>query len=98
MLIDAHAHTFPFLGGANGYPSADFHLKKLQRSVFRPINPPRRARDGSMVERQTLWNGREHGPGGLTEVNFRAGRFGRLEWTVDGEDVYAQLFAPSLQV
>ena len=30
-------------------------------------------------------------------MNFRVGRFGRFEWTSDGEDLYLQFFPPSLQ-
>src|SRR6266511_2180754 len=97
MIVDSHVHTFPHLGGASGHPSVETHLRLLQRSVYSPINPPRRVRDGSVVREQTLWNGRDPGPEGLTDVQFRVGKYGRLEWTAGGEDVYVQLFAPSLQ-
>ncbi len=30
MIIDYHAHIFPFLGGANGFLSAQEHLRVLQ--------------------------------------------------------------------
>src|SRR5262249_29672594 len=44
-----------------------------------------------------LTDGSLAGPEHLSDVNFRVGRFGRFEWTVDDEDRYIQFFPPHLQ-
>ena len=31
MIVDGHAHAFPFLGDASGFPSAEHHVRLLQR-------------------------------------------------------------------
>jgi predicted TIM-barrel fold metal-dependent hydrolase len=97
MIIDTHAHTFPRLAEACGWPTAEEHWRRMQRVNFGAINRPRRKKDNLIVQDQTLWNGRHIGPEGLTEVNFRVGKYGRMEWTVNGEDIYLQWFAPSLR-
>jgi predicted TIM-barrel fold metal-dependent hydrolase len=78
MIIDAHAHAWPYLGGASGYPTVAQHLKFLQRtaafSTHLKAKGPRPTPD--------------------EDVNFRIGRFGRLEWTKNGEDCYVQMQAP----
>jgi predicted TIM-barrel fold metal-dependent hydrolase len=85
------------MGGPSGFPSAQAHLRRIQRGVYFPINPVRRARDHAVVTERTLWNGRDVGPEGLLGVGFQVGRFGRMEWTAaDGEELYVQYFAPSL--
>lgn len=97
MIIDSHVHTFPYMGGASGYASPEEHLRRIQRTMYGSINRPVRKRDGAMVVEQTLWNGKDPGPEGQREVSFRVGKFGRMEWTVDGEDLWVQYFAPSLE-
>jgi predicted TIM-barrel fold metal-dependent hydrolase len=37
------------------------------------------------------------GPAALRNVDFRVGKYGRFEWTADGEDLYIQFFPPHLQ-
>ncbi len=97
MIIDSHVHTFPYMGGASGFDSPAEHLRKIQRVMYGSINRPRRKRDNAEVTVQTLWNEVDKGPAGLCDVNFRVGKFGRLEWTAGGEDLWLQYFAPSLE-
>lgn len=100
MIVDVHAHVFPWLGGASGFDSVAAHMRYLQQSMCGAPFPVRRVRDNRLVEEETLWtlwDGRNPGPEGLYEVNFRVGRFGRLEWTKNGEDYYIQFMPPSLQ-
>jgi predicted TIM-barrel fold metal-dependent hydrolase len=59
--------------------------------------PVRRLRDHTQVREQSLHDGRLDSLASLHEVDFRVGRFGRFEWTANGEDVYLQFFPPSLQ-
>lgn len=95
MIIDSHLHAYPHLSGANGWPSVNSHLNRMQRDMYFSTNPPRYKRDNAPVPHQTLWNEKDIGPEGLREVGFRPGRFGRLEWTADGQDIYLQFLAPS---
>ena len=47
-----------------------------------------------MTERP-LWDANDPSEQGRrTDVNFRVGRCGRFEWTVDGEDQYVQFLPP----
>ncbi len=96
MIVDSHVHTFPYMGGASGFRSPEDHLQRLQRGVCSSINPPFRTRDNSPVQGQTLWDGKDPTPNGLSKVGFRATKYGRFEWTTDTEELYLQYFAPSL--
>jgi Amidohydrolase len=97
MRVDSHMHPFPDVGSASGYATPADHLRGVQRQSYFNVNPTRRLRDDAIVERQTLWNERDPGAEGLLDVGLRSGRYGRLEWTYEGEELYVQLFAPSLQ-
>jgi predicted TIM-barrel fold metal-dependent hydrolase len=78
LIIDAHTHVFPYLGGKSGWESVEAHLEALQRlfCVF-----------GSSLGITSE----------LPDIQFRVGKFGRFEWTEDGEDYYRQVMPPSLQ-
>jgi len=54
MIIDGHAHIFPFLGGANGFPSVQDHLRVLQLYMVGHSQPVRRLRDHNIVTEETL--------------------------------------------
>ncbi|MCL4465239.1 MAG: amidohydrolase [Chloroflexi bacterium] len=95
-IIDSHAHTFPYMGGASGFGSAQEHLRRIQRGVYGSINPHIRKRDQEPVTEPTLWDGKNSGPAGLRDVGFRVAKYGCFEWTVGGEDLSVQYFAPSL--
>jgi predicted TIM-barrel fold metal-dependent hydrolase len=97
-VVDSHAHIFPYLGDASGFASAEEHRRFEQLYMATHGEPVRRLRDHSVVEGSTLYSGSLSRRADLREVNFRAGRLGRFEWTLpDGDDVYLQFFPPSLQ-
>ena len=56
----------------------------------------RRTRDNAPVERPLL-AGERDGVTWLPQVDFRIGRFGRLEFTHEGEDYYMQWMPPALR-
>src|SRR5712691_8608405 len=85
VIVDCHMHIFAFLSGPAGFASAEEHLAYVKGSHSMPI---RRARDGAVRSFPMAWDRVE---------NFRAARFGRYEWTLDGEEFYVQQFSPSLQ-
>lgn len=91
MIIDSHAHIFPFLGAAPGYEQ----LAYLQMGISGNRQPVRRRRDNVIVP-HAIWDSQDRSPAGRREVQFRVGRFGRFEWTVDGVEYYKQFMPPSL--
>ena len=102
-VVDSHVHIFPYLGGTSGFASAAEHRQFLQLYMATHGEPVRRLRDHRQVHEQTLHDGRLDSPSSLRDVDFRVGRFGRLEWTAasspggGGDDLYLQFFPPSLQ-
>ncbi|MDQ3810685.1 MAG: amidohydrolase [Chloroflexota bacterium] len=96
-VVDSHVHIFPYLGSACGFASEAEHLRFLQLYMATHAEPVRRLADHVAVDEPTLHDGRLERRSDLRQVDFRVGRFGRLEWTVDGAGVYLQFFPPSLQ-
>jgi len=98
-IVDCHAHIFPSLWEACGFESPEQHALYMQRAMHLHGNQPvRSARDHRIVTEKHLWSA--HDPserGRATGVNFRAGRFGRMEWEKDGEDFYIQFLPPGMQ-
>ena len=97
-IVDAHCHIFPALAGACGFPDAATHLLFQQRSMHMHGNQPyRRARDHALAAGRPLWDPDDPSESGRRlDVNFRVGRTGRFEWTVDGEDQYVQFLPPHM--
>jgi len=97
MIIDSHAHIFPFLGTPAGFGSIAEHMRFLQFYVVGHSQPVRRLRDHSVVQAPTLARSPLIGPEQLTEVSFRVGENGRFLWDHDGETLYTHFMPPSLQ-
>lgn len=96
MIIDVHAHAFPYVGDKGMYGSAEEHLRYIQLNMTLHPQGGRRFRDNVVVKEPTLWDGKTPGLAGLLDVGFRVGRFGRFEWEKDGESYYIQFFPPTL--
>ena len=97
MIVDSHAHIFPFLGGASGFASVREHMLFFQKYLARPAQPVRRAVDDVEVARPNLWDDSDPGPGGALPVGFRVGRNGRFRWTLDDVEQYVNFMPPHLQ-
>jgi predicted TIM-barrel fold metal-dependent hydrolase len=97
MIVDGHAHIFPFLGGASGYRSVRQHMLYLQRHLARPVQVVRRVADDVAVPSPNLWDDRDPGPGGARPVGFYVERNGRFRWTLDGVEHYVNFMPPHLQ-
>jgi len=100
MIIDSHAHIFPFLGAGKeaGFNSSEEHLRISQRMIYKHMyQPVRRKRDNAIAHEETLWDPSDPTETGRYAVNFRVGKYGRYEWTKNGEDYYRQYMPPSLQ-
>lgn len=87
-IVDSHVHIFPSL-------AAQRHILQLYMAAHG--EPIRRLRDHAPVSWHGLHDGSMAGPVHLRDVDFRVGKYGRFEWTLDGEDLYIQFFPPSLQ-
>lgn len=97
VVVDSHVHIFPHLNEPAGFPSGADHRRFLQLYMVGHGEPVRRLRDHAQVHEQTLNDGIPASPDSLRDVEFRAGKYGRFEWTVDDEDLYIQFFPPHLQ-
>ncbi len=97
MIYDGHAYCFPDLRGKAGFDDKDQFRKHLQLGIARHFQPVWRARDRAPAD-----NGGLADPGGgwdfaaLKDAQFRAARFGRFEWTADGETYVKQYMPPSV--
>src|SRR5215217_2771548 len=97
MIIDCHAHVFPNWHGACGHPSIDVHLKYIQKNVTRPAAETFRVRDGMRVKPGLLFREGDNTWAGLKDVNFRVGRYGRLEFVHEGEEYAVQYMPVGMQ-
>lgn len=97
MIVDSHAHIFPYLGEACGFDKAAEHLCFLQLYIAGHSSPVRRLRDHAVVEGKRPLTGPPVSPDSLLDAGFRVGKYGRFEWTIDGEDYYLSFLPPSLQ-
>ena len=97
MIVDCHAHVFENWHGACGHPSVEVHLNYIQKNVTRPAAKTFRLRDGKPASPAMLFCPDDNTWAGLNAVNFRVGRFGRLEFTHDGEDYAIQYMPVGMQ-
>jgi len=97
MIIDCHAHVFQNWHGACGHPSIDVHLKYIQKNVTRPAAETFRVRDGMRVKPGLLFREGDNTWAGLRDVEFRIGRYGRLEFMHEGEEYAIQYMPVGMQ-
>ena len=97
MIIDCHAHVFENWHGACGHPSNEVHLKYIQKNLTRPAAKTFRARDGKEIKPSMLFRPDDNTWAGLADVGFRVGRYGRLEFTHEGEEYAIQYMPVGMQ-
>ena len=97
MIIDNHAHIFPFLGGQSEYQSQEIQLMYAQKLISDHFEPTHRIDDFSGVNERNLWDKDKPGLVGMRKANFRAGKFGRYEWSVNDTSYCSQYMPVSLQ-
>ena len=98
ILFDAHAHCFPPLGDQGPLEDDGMVRRRLAEHQYHVRFHPqgiRRSRDDARID-EPLLQGEGDGASLLPDVDFRIGRFGRIEFTVAGEDYYIQWMPPSL--
>lgn len=93
-VFDAHSHLFPPLAEDRGHTKArlaehQYHVRFHRQGI-------RRARDDARIS-EPLLLGEKDGITWLPDVDFRIGKFGRVEFTHGGEEFYIQWMSPTLQ-
>ena len=94
MIVDAHVHAFPPMGGPAGHRTTRDHMRYVQHLLTHHHQPVRRVDDNTCCKGQTLVRGDDYSLDGLADVDFRGGGFGRFLWTSDGVD-YSLLYLPA---
>lgn len=94
VLFDNHCHCFPPL--AKDYGGMKRRLAEHQHHVRFHGQGIRSSTDGTRVSKPMLV-GDNDGISFLPDVNFRIGRFGRLEFTHGGENYYIQWMPPTME-
>jgi predicted TIM-barrel fold metal-dependent hydrolase len=97
MIIDCHAHVFQHWADPCGHPSREIHRTYIQKVQTRTSANVIRARDGADVTGSVLFEAGQNGWSGLKDVNLRVGNYGRLDFTIDGEDYYSQYMPVGMQ-
>ncbi len=91
MIVDSHAHIFEKWSGACGLPSREIHWRYIQKGLTHPAAKVYRLRDGRPADASALSRPGETSWAGLRDdAGFRVGPYGRIEFSVDGEDHYVQ--------
>ena len=93
--IDAHSHIFPRFATGSGPESAELTLKLWQYHV-RDFSEFWRKADGKHVKERLL-DYPSDDIHKMPDVNFRMGKYGKAEFTIDGVDYYTALFPPGLE-
>ena len=94
-VIDAHYHIFPRFGTGSGPENETLPLQLWQYHI-RDFTDFWRKSDGQRVK-QPLLDYPSDSIHDIPDVNFRLGRYGKAELTVDGVDYYLQMYPPSLE-
>ena len=85
MIVDCHAHIFPFLGGPSGYETTEEHLRWLQLYIVGHGQPVKEFATDRVVKDPGLASIPIEGPQSLNDVSFRIGRNGRFLWSSGGQ-------------
>lgn len=97
MIVDSHAHIFPFLGGPSGYTSSEEHMRWLQLYMANHKQPVKRLTDHQVVAETGLSDPELNGPDQLHDVGFNVRENGRFVWRCDGDELYIHFMPPCLQ-
>ena len=97
MIYDGHAYCFHDLRGDGGFSDLEQFLRYLQMGIgshFQMawrLKDRAKARNNDLVDLTHGWN-----LAALKDSTFHPARFGRFEWTVEGDIFAKQYFPPSL--
>jgi predicted TIM-barrel fold metal-dependent hydrolase len=97
MIVDCHAHIIQNWHSSCGHPTRSVHMRYIQRGLAYTNARTFRTRDGAPADTLVLLDRSDPSWNGLREIGFRVGRFGRMEFTVDGEDYHIQYMPVAMQ-
>jgi len=97
MIVDSHAHTFPFLGDLSGYETVEEHMRWLQLYLIGHSQPVRYIDNDEEVVDQGLADLPLRGFESLKPVHFRVEPNGRFVWERGERAVYIHFMPPSMQ-
>jgi len=99
MIVDSHAHVFQNWLTNCGHQEKETHLKFLQKTMTRPSAKVFRARDGKEISERLLFREGDNSWKGMrTDVNFRISDFGRLAFSLEGEEYFVQYMPVGMAV
>src|SRR5579871_480189 len=97
MIIDCHAHVFQNWHGLSGHSSRAIQMRYLQRGLAYRAAKAFRTRDGAPADDLALLQPGNTAWSGLRDLDIRVGRFGRVEFTADGEEYFVQYMPVAMQ-
>jgi len=80
MIVDIHAHAFPPLSESSGYDSPEAHLKYIQRLTSASTHM---RFEGELPEPEE-------------DVQFRVGKYGKVEWTKGDRECFLRYMPPTI--
>lgn len=96
-ITDSHVHIFPYLGGKLGYKSKALMLLYAQKLISEHKEKIRKLEDYSISNEGNIWDEDKPGINGKREVDFKVGKYGRYQWTINGSDYFKQYMPVHLQ-
>ena len=90
VIVNSHVHIFEKWSGACGLPSRALHWRYLQKNLCRPAAKVFRHDGAPSIAAHLFRPGTTTWDGLRDDIDFRVGPYGRVEFTVDGEDHYVQ--------
>lgn len=98
MIIDSHIYLFTPIDAPEGPNQSTQRIKWAQGSYSSHHQPAWRIKDREIANSSLIAPKTPKDTDNLPNVNFRADHsYGRLVWTIDGEDYTKQFFPPNLK-
>mgnify|MGYP001186575669 CR=1 FL=1 len=98
MIVDSHAYCFPPGDSKAGYSNVRQHLNWIQSEHAKHHQPAWNIRDRSPAPSMDIGPAIPGAWSTLPDVNFRIDHsFGRVIWTLDGEEYTKQFYPPNLR-
>ena len=98
MIIDSHIYLFTPIDSPEGPNKSTQRIRWAQSSYSGHHQPAWRIKDHQVSDSSAIGPKTQKDIDDLPDVNFRADHdYGRIVWTIDGEDYTKQFFPPNLK-
>ena len=98
MIIDSHIYLFTPIDSPEGPNKSTQRIRWAQSSYSGHHQPAWRIKDRQVADSSLIGAKKRRDIDGLPDVNFRADHeYGRIVWTIDGEDYTKQFLPPNLK-